>query len=340
MRVSAPLGAGFAIHIEHPDMLSDINARNEYGETPLHIAASRRNVNRARTLISDGADVNAENDDGETPLHYAALEGNTSMARMLVKAGADVNAKDKRGRTALHCVAWEGYTHTARALITLGARVNTKDTYGHTPLHYAQLENDGEMERTLIDAEAAQKSIAKGTDTHTEYRGVETPLDQTGHVEDAGGNKSQLENDGEMADANRRENAYAAAEDRCDEIPPEWTGHIENGRCEKSPKTDSGCGLAIAAIAVALIGAYFLIDNFGIWGFVWRSALIIPGLWFAADDTASDSQLWFGIALIGGGVFFTLITLDTTPGWIIGIIWAVALIIVSALIISRQRQRR
>lgn len=278
-------------------MLSDINAGNEHGETPLHHAASRRDVSRARALIADGADVDAENEGGETPLHYAASEGDTNMARMLVKAGADVNARDKRGRTPLHHVAWEGYTHTARALIALGADVNPTDIYGHTPMHYAQLENDGEMVRTLIEAEMARKAIVKAPSRK--------PI-----VKDIDG-----------------------------EPKPEWTDHIDNRRYENPQESESGCGLAIAAIAVALIGAYFLIDNFGIWGFVWRSALIIPGLWLALDSSDSDGRLWFGIALIGGGVFFSLITLDTTPGWIVGLIWAVALIAASSWIISRARRR-
>ena len=123
------------------------------------------------------------------------------------------------------------------------------------------------------------------------------------------------------------------------EPTPGRTGYIDNGIHENPQESESGCGLAISAIAVAIIGAYFLIDNFGIWGFVWRSALIIPGLWLAWDSIDSDGRRWFGIALIGGGVFFSLIALDTTLGWMVGLIWVAALIIVSALIVSRARRR-
>jgi len=51
--------------------------------------------------LDAGADVNAKNDYGGTPLHQAAWGGHTEVAELLIAKGADVNAKNKPGRTPL-----------------------------------------------------------------------------------------------------------------------------------------------------------------------------------------------------------------------------------------------
>ena len=45
-------------------------------------------------LIAKGADVNAKDEFGYTPLHHAAWNGRTEIDEMLIADGADVNAMD------------------------------------------------------------------------------------------------------------------------------------------------------------------------------------------------------------------------------------------------------
>ena len=60
-----------------------------------------------RALVDAGADVDAKNDYGDTPLHLAASGNeNLAMIQALVDAGADVHAKNNHGSTPLH-VGWE-----------------------------------------------------------------------------------------------------------------------------------------------------------------------------------------------------------------------------------------
>ena len=69
---------------------SDPNARNENGDTPLHIAAHHGQTEAIAALIAKGADPNARNENGDTPLHIAAREGQTeAIAALHRRKGAD-----------------------------------------------------------------------------------------------------------------------------------------------------------------------------------------------------------------------------------------------------------
>jgi ankyrin repeat protein len=71
--------------IEHG---ADVNAKDAFKSTPLHVAAFHDNRDIAAVLISHGADVNARRDDGATPLHLARTSGHETMAKELQKYGA------------------------------------------------------------------------------------------------------------------------------------------------------------------------------------------------------------------------------------------------------------
>ncbi len=84
---------------------ADLKVLDQFGETPLHIAArlgSEHNTRECVTaLLAKGADPNAvDAKTGMTPLHRAASHGNSHLCRILLEAGANPNLKDKWGRTA------------------------------------------------------------------------------------------------------------------------------------------------------------------------------------------------------------------------------------------------
>lgn len=65
----------------------------ESGITDLHYAVMKRDTNRVKELIRDGADVNKVTTGDElSPLHIAALVGDSDIIRMLLVEGANVNA--------------------------------------------------------------------------------------------------------------------------------------------------------------------------------------------------------------------------------------------------------
>lgn len=81
---------------------ADVNARNNKGETPLHLAASfSGNTDIIKLLLVHGAKVTLMANDGKTPLHYAAWNASPNATKLLPAHGADVDARDNAGLTPL-----------------------------------------------------------------------------------------------------------------------------------------------------------------------------------------------------------------------------------------------
>ena len=133
----------------NPLVVEDVNAKDDYGRTPLHWAAYEKNLEIIQLLIEKGADVNAIDNDGNTPLQSAVNSGNLEIAKLLLKHGAEVNAIDIRGRTPLHRAIIKGHLATAQLLIANGADVTAKDKYGYTPFDRAVQSGNLELAKLL-----------------------------------------------------------------------------------------------------------------------------------------------------------------------------------------------
>ena len=77
----------------------------QYQYTPLHKAAACNKIEAVAALISHGADVNARDEYGQTPLMLASYYGYAKVVEALLDAGADKELKatsgDDKGKTAL-----------------------------------------------------------------------------------------------------------------------------------------------------------------------------------------------------------------------------------------------
>jgi len=77
----------------------DVNGVHEATAwTPLHIAVNRDQLETAALLLERGADIEARDQNGWTPLHMA---DSPEAVAFLVEHGADVNAVDDSGFTPL-----------------------------------------------------------------------------------------------------------------------------------------------------------------------------------------------------------------------------------------------
>jgi ankyrin repeat protein len=108
---------------------ADINARTDWEEVPLHLAASplvhRDHLDIMQLFLDHGADPNTRNNMGSTPLHcssywktdgYMLTKGTIEGAHLLLKHGADIDAKDNEGRTPLQLALAHGHDEMARFL--------------------------------------------------------------------------------------------------------------------------------------------------------------------------------------------------------------------------------
>lgn len=86
----------------------NVNARNEYGVTPLMFAVEYNEDREViKTLINAGADVNAEDESDKTPLMYASEYcKNEKIVKLLLRSRAEINARNKYGEISLMHGAW------------------------------------------------------------------------------------------------------------------------------------------------------------------------------------------------------------------------------------------
>jgi ankyrin repeat protein len=84
-----------------------IFSKDNYGNTPLYIAASTGNKGAAKLLLANKAEVNVKGEGEWTPLHAAAANGHKDVVELLLAKKAEVNAKTKYGETPLRmAVKW------------------------------------------------------------------------------------------------------------------------------------------------------------------------------------------------------------------------------------------
>lgn len=71
-------------------------------DNTLIIAVKNGFTEISKLLIDGGSNVNSRDENGQTPLHIAAFKGEVEFVKFLIEKGADVNAKDKYGNTPLN----------------------------------------------------------------------------------------------------------------------------------------------------------------------------------------------------------------------------------------------
>jgi ankyrin repeat protein len=93
----------------------------------LFSAAISGNIERVKSILSEGTNVNTQTDIGRTAMMAASFNGNIRVIRLLLAYGADVNLADNLGTTALMDAVMFGNETLVNLLITAGADITAQD---------------------------------------------------------------------------------------------------------------------------------------------------------------------------------------------------------------------
>lgn len=165
------------------DAGADRFRRNDWGRTPLMVAARADQPDLVRWLLGLGAPVDERNKEEQTALIHASESGATRVVTALLDAGANVDATDRtesraissaanidivrmlaghgadvdyvngEGKWALAYAADEGDEAFVRELLGFGVNVET-NSIGETALHFAVNRDERNIVRMLLEAGA------------------------------------------------------------------------------------------------------------------------------------------------------------------------------------------
>ncbi|MCW7468179.1 ankyrin repeat domain-containing protein [Leptospira kanakyensis] len=96
---------------------ADVEAINEFGQTPLILAVLLKNEGIVKELVSFGCDTNrADSIEGQTPLILAARDGSPEIVEYLLEKKANPLLKNKKEQTALDLAIANGHQNIVKML--------------------------------------------------------------------------------------------------------------------------------------------------------------------------------------------------------------------------------
>ena len=131
------------------------SASNAARYTGLLAAVYEGDADEARRLIAAGSDIEVTDDWGRTPLHVAAFRSNDEIVSILAQAGADMNALERQAYDIVTIAAVANDPELLRHALSLGASpANITSPYEGTALIAAAHLGHYEVVGILIEAGA------------------------------------------------------------------------------------------------------------------------------------------------------------------------------------------
>lgn len=146
-----------------------INAADEYGMTPLHIAASQGYVFTVKALLSKGADAHKTNLQHQLPVHRALfvpmlhdanlLKRKEEIVAMLLALTPEaLSMQDQEGDTLLHLLAMQQFDHLLAQVLKANSQLAfIKNNNEIFPVHTAILNHQREALDLLLAIEGGDK---------------------------------------------------------------------------------------------------------------------------------------------------------------------------------------
>lgn len=137
---------------------ADINAANDYRDTPLHFAISSKyhhydSIAAALETRAPQPDLELDSNNMRA-LHHASDRASETIVRILLSAGADVHSPGFKGWTPLHLEAvqdrCDSSSTIAALLLDASAPLEARDSKGRTPLSLASQYGFTAMTKLLL----------------------------------------------------------------------------------------------------------------------------------------------------------------------------------------------
>lgn len=149
---------------------TNVNIKNQLGQTPLMFAANAGNLDTMSFLIEQGADINLQTQEGYSALFFAVKSHDLPVIQTLISGGADLQIKTQDGTTlAQYAVYNKNYgfltwfTQNMESLLSADAISSTLKEYdrnGHQLLHAATKANQTDLVAALLERGADPASMS------------------------------------------------------------------------------------------------------------------------------------------------------------------------------------
>lgn len=195
LHVAAKSGSKEMIQFIIANSKQNIDTQNDFGQTPLHIAAEAQRDEIIKLLVLKQADIKLNNCYGNNTLHYIASYGSSELFEYLIERGAELNSTNNKDETPFYiaskrndldllkvlvdkganivdsgCVTLRnaakfGFTKIVEYLIELSVDINSKNRLNETPLNYAVYGKQEETIKLLIRKNAQFEKVGFTGDT-------------------------------------------------------------------------------------------------------------------------------------------------------------------------------
>ena len=190
------------------DCGAEINASNVFGETALHLATQKGNIDAVAFLLDERARLSTKDFAGKTPLHYAAerKEGRQLISCALIRAGAAVDVVDDDGCAPLHHFVKNNQKNVLEYLLKdrflsrhIKIDVDVKDSDGMTALHYAAKVGNKRVCSLLLGAGADVNAKDENGMTAMHYAAKHKDYKMIRRLMDRGASITEKDNKGKTA---------------------------------------------------------------------------------------------------------------------------------------------